>query len=255
MVHNQRWAPAIFLVVRFAGPLFRNTASASRWSATLPNMVVCQRWSAIPLPQFFPQCAATSPQFHYSATAILRQSTAMSLQFHYSATAFLAVVHCVLQFAIPQFTIPQITIHQYQYQPPLFDNFFSLKYFLKQAKKIQKSRNSILVVCLGWSAIFTSPLVRYHFVNPLNSGPKQRSAHLCTLFVKSSRVALGFVHCLFCPQCSYCRQGPYPICSQQAKALRNQEIPQRRACATFFLSTIAILQLVGSTSNRNSANF
>jgi hypothetical protein len=38
----------------------------------------------------------------------------------------------ILQFAIPQFTIPQ---YHYQYQPPLFDNFFSLKYLLKQAKK------------------------------------------------------------------------------------------------------------------------
>jgi hypothetical protein len=39
----------------------------------------------------------------------------------------------VLHFAVPQFAILQFTIPQYQYryQPPLFDNFFSLKYFLK----------------------------------------------------------------------------------------------------------------------------
>ncbi len=51
-----------------AGPLFRNSASTSRWSAIIKNLLVCQRWSAIPLPLFFPQCAgsaATSPLFRY----------------------------------------------------------------------------------------------------------------------------------------------------------------------------------------------
>ncbi len=112
-----------------AGPLFRNSASASHWSATLKSLVVRQRWSAIPLPLFF--CSA--PPLVRNAAIPLRllsmQSTATSPQFRYSATATFTVVHCTLQFTIPQFTVPQ-----YQYQPPFFDNFFSLEYFKKEAK-------------------------------------------------------------------------------------------------------------------------
>jgi hypothetical protein len=47
----------------------------------------------------------------------------------------------MLQFAIPQFTVPQFAIPQYlcQYQHPLFDNFFTFKYFEKKGQKIQNS--------------------------------------------------------------------------------------------------------------------
>jgi hypothetical protein len=58
------------------------------------------------------------------------------------------------QFAIPQFAFPQFTIPQYQYQyryqPPLFDNFFSLEYKKKNRPKNaeqQNSGSSISVVC------------------------------------------------------------------------------------------------------------
>jgi hypothetical protein len=55
---------------------------------------------------------------HVPAAAIL------NLKFRYSANAMFTVVHCMLQFAIPQ----------YQHQPPSFDKFFSLKYFLNRSK-------------------------------------------------------------------------------------------------------------------------
>ncbi len=65
---HQRWAPAIFPQSASAGPLFRNSASTQRLSTIFKNLLVRQRWSAIPLPLFFPQCAGsavTSPLFCY----------------------------------------------------------------------------------------------------------------------------------------------------------------------------------------------
>ncbi len=151
--------PQFFPQSTSAGPLFRNSASASRWSATLKNLVVRQCLSAITLLLFF---RSALPLVCNSAVPLLLfslQSTVISKQYRYYAVAMLTVVHSmpqfvipqfailqialpqfvILQFAFPQFAIPQFAIphfafilqyqYQYRYQPQLFDHFFSLKYF------------------------------------------------------------------------------------------------------------------------------
>jgi hypothetical protein len=57
---------------------------------------------------------------------------------------FAILQFAIPQFAIPQFAVPQFAIPQYQYlyQPPLFDNFISLKYFLNRPQNAEQ-RNSV----------------------------------------------------------------------------------------------------------------
>ncbi len=147
-----RTGPQLSKILQSAstGPLFRYRYF---YRKVLPLV----RNSANPLLLFSLQSTATSLQFRYSATAIftvvhctvccrsLFRSRYSSLQFaippfavlQFSILQFAIPLFAILQFTIPQFANPQFAIpqfaipqyqYQYRYQPPLFDNFFSLNY-------------------------------------------------------------------------------------------------------------------------------
>jgi hypothetical protein len=93
--------------------------------------------------------------------------------------------------------MPQFAIPQYQYQPPLFDNFFSLKYFLKLAQKMQNSELQKLIFGSPLPQSATSPLFCYHFGSLLGSGlaDQQTKIEVCPPLLNSSDDNL-YVYCL-----------------------------------------------------------
>ncbi len=112
--------------------LFRNSASASQWSATFKNFIVRQRWSAVPLPQFFSVVCSfqsaillfrycyfhSSPLYAAVRYSAVRYSTVRYTVVRYSAVAIPQVA--ILQFAILQSAIPQFAIPSLLFRNSLF---------------------------------------------------------------------------------------------------------------------------------------
>ncbi len=100
--------PLFFPQSASTGLLFRNSASAWRWSAIFKNLLVCQRWSTIPttrnsgpaiffvvrwqrchqsailLPLFFPQCTPLMSSFLSQINCPLPKQISLESPFKYS---------------------------------------------------------------------------------------------------------------------------------------------------------------------------
>ncbi len=136
--------------------------------------VVCFRWSAIQKQCFHFTLLLRTFQKFDSPLALVCYCYLSIPQFCYcyfhcsplllvrnSSTAIFTVVHSMLQFAIQQY--------QFQYQPTLFDNFFSLKYFIKIGQKIQ-----------------TSGIAEAQFQQSASAGPLFLPVHWALSFQKSA---------------------------------------------------------------------